>query len=43
MAGNSLSFNRILNKKKAADEIKLKSSIEGVPMGKFIDRASFLS
>ncbi|CDW91057.1 UNKNOWN [Stylonychia lemnae] len=41
--GNSLSFNRILNKKKAAEELRIKSSIEGIPMAKQIDRNSFMS
>eukprot|EP00347_Sterkiella_histriomuscorum_P005317 403357067 len=42
LAGNSIAFNRILNKKRAAEEIKQRGSIEGISLAKQIDRDSFL-
>ena len=39
---NSISFNRILNRKKAIEEGKMRASVEGIALAKQVDRNSFI-
>jgi hypothetical protein len=34
LVGGSLSLNRLMNKKKAADELRKRGSVEGLPLAK---------